>query len=82
MEAVAHLIGRGVQLRAGALTQQGAATVAAAARLLEAALEAGGPPAMRAFAEAGGFAALRMGLACAQLRGQLGHEVMNKLLAL
>lgn len=76
MEAVAHLIGQGVQLRAGALTQQGAATVAAAARLLEAALEVGVQPAARAFADAGGFAALRMGIACAQLSSQLGLEVL------
>lgn len=76
MEAVAHLMGQGVQLRAGALTQQGAATVAAAARLLEATLEAGVQPAARAFADAGGFAALRMGIACAQLSSQLGLEVL------
>ncbi|KAK9908264.1 hypothetical protein WJX75_005082 [Coccomyxa subellipsoidea] len=82
MEAVAHLIGQGVQLRAGALTQQGAATVAAAARLLEAALEAGVQPAARAFADAGGFAALRMGIACAQLSSQLGLEVAERALGL
>ncbi len=76
MEAVAHLLGRGVQLRAGTLTQTGAATVAEAAQLLEAALEAGGQPAARAFADAGGFSGLRMGLACAQLGGQHGLEVI------
>lgn len=75
MEAVAHLVGRGVQLRAGALTCEGTATVAAGAWLLEAALEAGGQPAARAFAEAGGFVVLRMAIACGQLAGQHGTEV-------
>ena len=76
MEAVAHLMCQGVQLRAGALTEQGAAMVAAAAWLLEAVLEAGVQPAAGAFADAGGFAALRMGIACALLSSQLGLEVL------
>ena len=75
MAAVVHLLGRGIQPRGGALTEEGAATAAAATRLLEAALDAGGQSAGGAFCAAGGFAALRTALACGQLSGRHATEV-------
>ncbi len=79
MAAVVHLLGRGIQPRGGALTEEGAATVAAAARLLEAALNAGGQAASGAFGAAGGFAALRTALACGQLSGRHATEARSLL---
>ncbi|BDA45178.1 probable Ankyrin repeat and sterile alpha motif domain-containing protein at N-terminal half [Coccomyxa sp. Obi] len=82
MAAVVHLLGRGIQPRGGALTEEGAATVAAAARLLEAALDAGGQATGGSFGAAGGFAALRTALACGQLSGQHATEVAERAVGL
>lgn len=74
-DALVAMLAAGTKLRGAALTAEGAATVATAAKILDGLLEADLLRCGRAFVEAGGFAALRVCVACAQLGGPRGLEV-------
>ncbi len=74
MDALVAMLAAGTKLRGAALTAEGAATVATAAKILDALLGADLLRCGRAFVEAGGFAALRVCVACAQLGGPRGLE--------
>ena len=75
MDALVAMLAAGTRLRGAALTGEGTRGVAAAARVALALLGADLLRCGRALGEAGGYAALRVCIACAALGGARGLEV-------